>query len=164
MGDPKFREKVQPLNRRIEGARRSERPNMHLVMDRACERRRLPSFIRPREGAVIVHTRHAMYTLGLPQTPRIGEHRRIVIQHKPVIRTRPRIFYLRAPPALVVRTMHRVQCISHLYLQPVRRRSPYRKFMHCCSASLVGLAPAALPETPAAHPPSRTARPAHAPP
>lgn len=119
---------VQPLDRRVEGALRCERPDMQFVAHRSGQLPSTPTRIGPHRRIGRVPHRSPVHPVGLPSRPGIRQHRRVVIDHEPVPRTRTGTDLGRPPPTGSAE--HRMHHPVHLDTHPPSPRRPHLEPAH----------------------------------
>src|SRR5262249_36596396 len=92
--------------------------------------RRLPSLIGPGKLSRPIHPRRSMHTIRHPHGPRVRIRLRIVVHQKCVVRPRPRLLHLHAPPATVAQRTHLIARVSDLHRHLGCSRSPHLELMH----------------------------------
>ena len=133
--DAEFDEVIEPGDRGIEGAFRRERADVEFVDDGAGERSLLKFLIVPVKSGLIVDTREAVDPVRLPLRAWVRIWLWVVVYEVAVVGAEAGGIDLNAPPALVVRAVHRDGAVVDLYGEGFGERRPNFKAVHLNQAS-----------------------------
>src|SRR5258708_5645415 len=131
---------VESVSRRIQRPSAGERANVKFIDYSARQRWRLKSRIAPCKGSLIVQTRHSMHAIGLPPGPRVRNAQWLIVDEISIIHPRASFIDVKAPPTLLVGSLHRLHRAIHLHCHFLWQRRPDLKSMHGYSTSRVNSA------------------------